>query len=61
MWAQVDRIMYAILQLQDYMSVVWDEHARIIDALEDKDADAAAQRMEQHLQQASQRLIQQAD
>lgn len=57
MWAQVDRIMYAILQMKDYIPVVWEEHAAIIDALESRDADAAALRMEQHLQKASDRLI----
>lgn len=57
MWAQVDRIMYAILQMSDYIPIVWEEHAAIVDALEARDADEAALRMEQHLQRASDRLI----
>lgn len=60
MWAQVDRIMYAILSMEDYGSVAWEEHAAIVEALEAGDAGAAAEQMEQHLRRATERLVREA-
>lgn len=60
MWAQVDRIMYAILSMEDYGTVAWEEHVTIVDALEARDAEAAAHRMDQHLRRAAERLVREA-
>lgn len=60
MWAQVDRIMYAILSMDDYSALAWGEHAAIVEALEARDPEAAAQRMEHHLRSASERLVREA-
>ncbi|WP_162802992.1 GntR family transcriptional regulator [Ornithinimicrobium avium] len=60
MWAQVDRIMYQILQMQDYIYLAWDEHAAIVDAIEDQDPDAAGRLMQLHLHRAAERLIEEA-
>lgn len=57
MWAQVERIMFALVQIPRYLPVVWAEHSSIVDALEARDADAAALSSERHLLGAARRLI----
>lgn len=57
MWAQVERIMHAVLAMPDYLPTVWDEHAAIIDAIEAGDPDLAARHALGHVHQAADRLI----
>lgn len=57
MWAQVDRIMYAVLTLPEYMPTAWGEHAAIANALEAGDAKRAAKLMHVHVTNAADRLI----
>lgn len=57
MWAQVDRIMYAVLKLPDYMPTAWGEHAVIAEAIAAGDAKRAAKVMHVHVANAAERLI----
>lgn len=57
MWAQVDRIMYAVLKLPDYVPMAWREHAAIVEAIAAGDAEQAAHLMQVHVTQAADRLI----
>lgn len=57
MWAQVDRIMYAVLKLPDYMPTAWGEHAAIAEAIEAGDAKRASKVMHVHVTNAADRLI----
>lgn len=57
MWAQVERIMYAILTMPHYLPTVWEEHRGIVEAIAAADADLAAERSLAHVHQAADRLI----
>lgn len=57
MWAQVERIMYAILAMPHYLPTVWDEHQGILEAIAAADPDLAAERILGHVHQAADRLI----
>ena len=58
MWAQVDRIMYAVLKLPDYLPTAWGEHLAVTDAIEAGDAKRAQKLMHVHVTNAAERLIQ---
>lgn len=57
MWAQVERIMHAILTMPHYLTTVWEEHQAIIDAIAAADPDRAAGETLGHVRQAADRLI----
>lgn len=57
MWAQVERIMYAILAMPHYLPTVWSEHQAITDAIAAADPDKALEVALAHVHQAADRLI----
>lgn len=57
MWAQVERIMHAVLTMPDYLPTVWEEHRSIIEAIAAADPDRAASVALAHVRQAADRLI----
>lgn len=57
MWAQVERIMHAILTMPHYLPTVWEEHRSIVEAIAAADPVLAAERTLAHVHQAADRLI----
>lgn len=57
MWAQVERIMHAILAMPHYLPTVWEEHQAITDAIAAADPERAAEETLGHVHQAADRLI----
>lgn len=57
MWAQVERIMHAILAMPQYLPIVWEEHQTIVDAIAAGDPEGAAVMTLGHVRQAADRLI----
>lgn len=61
MWAQVERIMHAVLAMPHYLPTVWEEHRTIVEAIADADPDTAAAVSLAHVRQAADRLIATSD
>jgi len=56
-WRHIRRIMGAVLRGGSQRAAVWDEHARIADAVIAGDADLAGDLAERHVRQAAQQLV----
>lgn len=48
-WSVVERAMYAVLQVPEVITTVWEEHQAIADAIRAGDAELADQRIREHL------------
>jgi DNA-binding GntR family transcriptional regulator len=48
-WSVVERAMYAVLQVPEIITTVWEEHEAIADAIRQGDATLADERIRQHL------------
>jgi DNA-binding GntR family transcriptional regulator len=56
-WAHIRRVMGATLGMAEYRQQVWDEHARILDAITGHDADYAGMLARRHTSDASSALL----
>jgi DNA-binding GntR family transcriptional regulator len=60
-WAHVRRVMTLTLTVDGYRNKVWNEHAAIIDAIDDHDASRAAALAEAHINAASAEVMKNLD
>lgn len=56
-WVHLRRVMGAVLQSASKLAGIWDEHAAIVQAINDGDGDLAAALSEQHAERAREDLV----